>query len=185
MKEQIQDCNNFFIKLRKDNVSFRIEDLTRFADRNRFDLILTVDVMEHVLEDEKVFANFNTSLKPGGMLLISTPSDKGGSEAHSESDESFIGEHVRNGYNIDDIRVKLDKAGFKNIKAKYSYGTPGHISWLMSMKLPMQMLGISKLFLIILPFYYIITFPFCLILNYFDVILKHKSGTGLIVKALK
>jgi hypothetical protein len=33
--------------------------------------------------------------------------------------------------------------------------------------------------------YYIITFPFCLVLNYFDTVINHKTGTGLIVKAWK
>ena len=141
--------------------------------------------MEHILEDEAVFQNFYHSLKSDGMLLISTPSDKGGSDAHDEHDKSFIGEHVRNGYNIDEIKTKLTNAGFKTIEARYSYGVPGHIAWMFSMKFPMEMLGASKLFFIILPFYYLLTFPFCLILNYFDVILKHKTGTGLIVKALK
>ncbi len=184
-EQHVQDCNNFFVKIRKDNVSFRIADLTKFIEKDRFDLIISVDVMEHILEDEQVFHNFNISLKKGGMLIVSTPSDLGGSEAHSETDISFIEEHVRNGYNIDDIKVKLEKAGFRDINAKYSYGTPGHISWLLSMKFPIMMLGTSKLFFILLPFYYIVTFPFCLLLNYIDFSFKHKSGTGLIVKAYK
>lgn len=181
----VKDCNNFFIKLKKDNISFQIADLTRFIEKEKFDLIISVDVMEHILEDEQVFRNFHLSLKDGGMLLISTPSDQGGSEAHSESDTSFIEEHVRNGYNAEDISKKLQNAGFRNIETKYSYGTPGHISWLLSMKLPILMLGASKLFFVLLPFYYIITFPFSLILNFIDVSFKHKTGTGLIVKALK
>lgn len=184
-KEHIQECNDFFIKLKKDYITFKIADLTRFIEKEKFDLIITVDVMEHILEDEKVFYNFNRSLKVGGMLLISTPSDKGGSEAHSDDDKSFIEEHVRNGYNIDDIQVKLKNAGFRDIDANYSYGTPGHISWLLSMKIPMIILGLSKLFMILIPIYYILTFPFCLILNYIDVNFNHKSGTGLIVKAYK
>jgi SAM-dependent methyltransferase len=185
MEKQIQDCNEFFLKLKKQNISFRKEDLTRFAEKDSFDFILSVDVMEHILEDELVFRNFYVSLKKGGMLLISTPSDKGGSEAHDEHDESFIGEHVRNGYNIDDIQAKLKRAGFSNAEARYSYGKPGHIAWLLSMKYPISILGFSKLFFILLPFYYILIFPFCLILNWFDVRLEHETGTGLIVKAVK
>ena len=47
------------------------------------------------------------------------------------------------------------------------------------------MLNASKLFFIILPIYYLITFPFALILNAMDVAMKHETGTGLIVKAWK
>jgi hypothetical protein len=53
------------------------------------------------------------------------------------------------------------------------------------MKYPIQMLGVSKLFFILLPFWYLITFPFSLILNKLDVSRVHKSGTGLVVKAWK
>jgi len=97
--------------------------------------------------------------------------------------ESFIEEHVRDGYNIVEIEEKLRSAGFMKIISKYSYGKPGKVSWRISMKYPIIMLSRSKLFYIILPFYYILTFPFTLLFNFLDVNIKHKSGTGLIVKA--
>jgi hypothetical protein len=117
--------------------------------------------------------------------LISTPSDQGGSDVHDEHDTSFISEHVRDGYNIIEIEEKLKSAGFSKVLAKYSYGFPGKISWKLSMKYPIILVNASKLFFILLPFYYLVTFPFCLIFNFFDLIGKHKTGTGLIVKAWK
>jgi hypothetical protein len=119
------------------------------------------------------------------MVLISTPSDQGGSDVHEHEHESFIDEHVRDGYNINEIQEKLKMAGFTRTEARYNYGNPGKISWKLSMKYPIMLLNTSKLFFIILPFYYLITYPFLLILNYLDLRLKHKSGTGLIVKAWK
>ena len=53
------------------------------------------------------------------------------------------------------------------------------------MKYPIRMLNTSKLFFILLPFYYLVTFPVALVCNWLDVSMKHKSGTGLIVKAWK
>jgi hypothetical protein len=67
----------------------------------------------------------------------------------------------------------------------YSYGNPGKIAWKLSMKYPMLMLNSSKIFFLILPFYYIITFPISFVLNYLDTNMKHSTGTGLIVKAWK
>lgn len=184
--EQIEDCNQFFTKIGKSyRVKFQFADLTKFSKDQKFDLVLSVDVMEHILEDVEVFKNFYTSLKPGGVVLISTPSDQGGSDVHDEDDHSFIDEHVRDGYNMKEIEDKLKSAGFSKVNAKYSYGTPGKISWKLSMKYPILMLNASKLFFIILPIYYIITYPFAFILNYFDVHGNHKTGTGLIVKAYK
>jgi 2-polyprenyl-3-methyl-5-hydroxy-6-metoxy-1,4-benzoquinol methylase len=187
-EEQIEDCNNFFRKAGLKNAFFETADLTTFIKENTFDLILSVDVMEHILEDVKVFENFYKSLKDGGMVLISTPSDQGGSDVHDHDKNdslSFIDEHVRDGYNIKEIQEKLKKAGFSKTEAKYVYGTPGKISWRLSMKYPIKMLNASKLFFILLPVYYLITFPVFLILNYLDVKNHHKTGTGLIVKAWK
>jgi len=183
--EQVADCNNFFQLVGKVNVKFEIADLTKFVQENKYDLALSVDVMEHILEDVLVFKNILASLKQGGMLLISTPSDQGGSDVHEGQEGSFIGEHVRDGYNIKEIEDKLRLAGFSKIEPRYSYGSPGKISWRLSMKYPMQILNTSKIFFIFIPFYYLITYPFAFILNYLDTHSTHKTGTGLIVKAWK
>ena len=189
-QEQIDDCNSFFRTCGIENASFRVADLTKLDIADTYDLILSVDVMEHIEDDMRVFKNFCNALKPDGMVLISTPSDKGGSDVHDhdhseDGSASFIDEHVRDGYNIDEIQEKLKNAGFSKTRARYQYGTPGKISWRLSMKYPIQMLNTSKIFFAILPFYYLITFPFCLVLNTLDIIGNHKTGTGLVVKAWK
>jgi 2-polyprenyl-3-methyl-5-hydroxy-6-metoxy-1,4-benzoquinol methylase len=185
-KTHIEDCTRFFTRAGlSDRVTFKVADLTSFSDPGKYNFIVSVDVMEHITDDEGVFRNFYSSLMNNGILLISTPSDKGGSDVHSHDDESFIGEHVRNGYSIDEISQKLLSAGFNNIEAKYSYGRPGNISWKLSMKNPVRLLNKSYLFALILPFYYIIVFPVALILNIFDLRLTHTTGTGLIVTARK
>ena len=164
---------------------FAVDDLRLYSEKEKYRLILSVDVMEHIDDDVKVFQNFYASLQSGGVLLISTPSDQGGSDVHDDHEDSFIDEHVRDGYNMNEIEEKLRSAGFTNISSRYSYGAPGKISWKLSMKYPISLLNISKVFFIILPVYYIITFPICLVLNYLDVRGMHKTGTGLIVKAIK
>jgi SAM-dependent methyltransferase len=182
----------FFHKAKQANAHFEIADLTKFKQQEKYDFVLSVDVMEHIEEDVQVFKNFYASMKRGGMLLISTPSDQGGSDVHhhdhdhaNDGTDSFIDEHVRDGYAIPDIKAKLQEAGFSKSEAHYSYGWPGKISWRLSMKYPILMLNASKIFFVILPFYYILSFPFALVLNYLDVAIKHQTGTGLIVKAWK
>jgi SAM-dependent methyltransferase len=185
-ENHIKGCKSFFGAAGlSDRVSCEVLDLTELKEAESFNLILSVDVMEHIKEDELVFRNFCRALKPGGSLLISTPSDKGGSDVHDEGDKSFIEEHVRNGYGIGEISKKLETSGFKRINASYTYGTPGGISWHLSMKYPVEMLGISKLFFLVMPFYYLIIFPVALFLNFLDVSMIHKSGTGLLVIAGK
>ena len=185
-EEQIADCNAFFSRIGRRNVLFEIADLTTFSKPDRFDLILSVDVMEHIADDEAVFRNFYDSLTQEGMVIISTPSDQGGSDVHDhEEGESFIDEHVRDGYNMTELCDKLKRAGFSRTEAKYTYGTPGKIAWRLSMKYPILMLNTSRLFFIFLPFYYILAYPVAYLCNWLDIWTSHSSGTGLIVKAWK
>ncbi|MGB8490722.1 MAG: class I SAM-dependent methyltransferase [Bacteroidales bacterium] len=182
--EHINDCGKFFASAGlSDRVSCETCDLASFDEKAAYDMILCVDVMEHIREDERVLRNFNRALKPDGMLLISTPSDKGGSDVHSEKEHSFIDEHVRNGYGTGEISRKLTEAGFKDVGVSYTYGRPGNISWRLSMKYPVKMLNASGIFYVILPFYFMLVIPVSLILNCLDLNFKHKSGTGLLVTA--
>ncbi|MDR1667910.1 MAG: class I SAM-dependent methyltransferase [Bacteroidales bacterium] len=184
-QEQVDDCNRFFAQIhRQQSVRFETADLTEWSEMASYHLALSVDVMEHIPDDMAVFGNLFRSLQPGGILLISTPSDRGGSDA-GEHHGSFIDEHVREGYGIDEIREKLRETGFHKVEAAYTYGIPGHLSWILSMKIPLQLLNRSKWFFLPLPVYYTIVFPFCLLLNLADLHIRHRSGTGLIVKAEK
>ena len=185
-KEQIEDCNDFFAKIgRREQVSFEYADLTAMDRSEEFDLVLSVDVLEHIEDDRGVMRHMHKSLKSGGILLISTPSDQGGSDVHHDHDESFIDEHVRDGYGVEEIEEKLRTAGFGEVDVKYSYGRPGKISWKLSMKFPIQLANVSKLFLLLLPFYYLVVYPFCFFLNMADARGTHSTGTGLIVKCKK
>ena len=104
--------------------------------------------MEHIEKDELVFSSFYKSLKTNGILIISTPSDQGGSDVHDHEDHSFIDEHVRDGYSIDEIGQKLKFAGFRTIDTRYTYGRAGSISWILSMKYPVKMVNKSYFFLL-------------------------------------
>ncbi|MBN1132525.1 MAG: class I SAM-dependent methyltransferase [Bacteroidales bacterium] len=185
-KEQIEDCNHFFEQTGfAERVGFHVGNLTVYRKEEAYDLILSVDVMEHIEEDTAVFKNFYKNLVPGGILLISTPSDQGGSDVRHDHDTSFIDEHVRDGYGTAEIRQKLSASGFSDIKIHYSYGDPGKLSWRLSMKYPVQMVNISKFFLLLLPVYYLLTFPLSWFLNCLDVRQNHETGTGLIIKCVK
>jgi 2-polyprenyl-3-methyl-5-hydroxy-6-metoxy-1,4-benzoquinol methylase len=184
-EDYIEDCRQFFKQSGITNVDFGVEDLTVPVHTNRFDFILSVDVMEHIQEDVQVFKNFYAALKPNGMVLINTPSNLGGSDADDEGDESFIGEHARNGYSVEEISEKLKRAGFAIQSVQYAYGPMGSFAWRFGIKYPMLMLNKSKAFFLLLPFYYLVTLWFTLLLMWFDYASTNKTGTGLLVVAKK
>lgn len=166
-----------------DRVTWAIDDLTDLQSEGPFDLILAVDVMEHIKDDEAVFRHFERVLRPGGHVIINTPSDQGGSDVQEAGEDSFIGEHVREGYNEEVLANKLRDAGLESVKGIYTYGPYGSTAWRWLIKWPMQMLGATWASLVILPFYYVAALPLGLLLNATDVAHENEHGTGLMMVA--
>jgi len=184
--DYLEDCKYFFKKTGLNNSEFKFADLTKIEYENMFDFILSVDVMEHIEDDIGVFKRFYRSLKPGGRVMINTPSNLGGSDAHSDNDDSFIGEHVRLGYSRVDISAKLEEAGFKVESFEYTYGKWGKLYWKLGIKYPMLMLNKSQLLFVILPFYYLITIWWTLFFMWLDLHDANKpEGTGVLVVGKK
>jgi SAM-dependent methyltransferase len=184
-EDQVADCSYFFGEGGYRNVNVDYADLTEIEFKEQFDFILCVDVMEHIQEDELVFRNFTNALRKGGRLLVNTPSNLGGSDADSEDDESFIEEHARIGYSKEDITGKIERAGMKVESFSYTYGKFGTISWRFGIKYPILMAGTSKLFILILPIYYLFTLWFVLILMWLDVNTENERGTGVLMVSVK
>ncbi len=184
--DYIDDCKYFFSKRGLNNTEFSVADLTKIKYENEFDFVLSVDVMEHIEDDSGVFRNFYRALKKGGRVLINTPSNLGGSDVDEEHGESFIGEHVRDGYSKEDICSKLEQAGFKIESFEYTYGNWGNLYWRIGIKIPMMLLNKSQIFFLILPFYYLLTICWVLLFMWLDVNEKNKKeGTGVLVVGCK
>jgi len=178
-EDWINDSKEFFSKRKIKNISFNVEDLTKINHQDKFDVIVCIDVMEHIEKDEQVFRNYFTALKKNGYLLINSPSIYGGSDVHDENEESFISEHARDGYSKEDLESKLHPLGFETYQTKYTYGFWGDKAWRLGIKYPMFLLNISKLFFIILPVYYLVTLPITLLMMFADYSSNNKIGSGI------
>lgn len=166
-------------------IDFRLQDLTApMEERDAFDLVLSVDVMEHIEDDRAVFRNVARALRPGGYLVVNTPSDQGGSDV-AASGESFIGEHVREGYAPVELEQKLQKAGLDVVEWTYTYGPLGSAGWRLLVKHPIRLLNRSWALAPLLAPYYLLAAPAGLALNALDVRASKRTGTGLLMVARK
>lgn len=184
-EEQIHDCTEFFRRLGYTHVTFRVEDLLEPLHADEFDLILSVDVMEHIEDDRRVFRNFARALRPGGFLLINTPSDRGGSDTGAAGQEGFIDEHARTGYGADEIAAKLVEAGLAVERITYTYGPWGMRAWRAGIKVPLLLLNRSRAWFLFLPLYYAVVLPFVLAMMALDLSVVNATGAGLLVLARK
>jgi SAM-dependent methyltransferase len=183
--EQIEDCTWFTERVGQKDAVFQLGDLTTFARPDSFDLALSVDVMEHIADDETVFRNVHKSLRPGGWFVISTPRSAERSDTNPEF-ESVIGEHVRKGYEETEFIEKITRAGFEIEKLRRDYGAPwGWLSWMMLQRIPMRLLNISKVFfVVVIPWMLIFYLPSALFM-WLDVHASGANGWGWLMVARK
>jgi SAM-dependent methyltransferase len=102
----------------KANVSMDITSMD-FAD-NSFDLIISVHVLEHILDDTKAMKEFHRVLMPGGFAILQVPIDYSRDKTYEDSsivlfedrEKAFQqGDHVRI-YGKDYVE-RLISSGFK------------------------------------------------------------------------
>jgi len=187
IKSEVDRCNLFARRQNLTNMEFIVSDLSSDsfgkAFPEKFDLVISVDVMEHIQDDIAVFRNFASVLREGGRVIISTPA--AGADRGDEHEHSFIDEHFRSGYSPQDISDKLAQAHLSIEKLAFTYGFGGSVYWKLVMKIPITLLNKSMAFFILLPFYYAVAFPISLIFMSLDYFIPPRSGGGLLVVAQK
>jgi 2-polyprenyl-3-methyl-5-hydroxy-6-metoxy-1,4-benzoquinol methylase len=183
-KHYVEYARRFISRTRcAPRVTFGLEDLTRLRTAGPYDLILSVDVMEHIEDDVGVFRHFARVLRPGGYVVINTPSDLGGSDVREAGEEGFIGEHVRDGYSQEELSEKLQSAGLKVTDTIYTYGKAGSLAWRLLIKIPMQLISASRLLAVIAVPYFLLVLPVGIVLNALDMRTANETGTGILVVA--
>ncbi|MHB1278583.1 MAG: class I SAM-dependent methyltransferase [Bacteroidia bacterium] len=183
--EQVCRCNEFYRERQISNVYFKTGDLNTFCREKAFDLVICVDVLEYMEDDTAIIQNMYNSLKDDGIFLMSVPSDRKTRINLRQFRFPDEGDFMREGYNMSDLKIRLKKLGYKKVRSRYTYGKPGQISWLISIKWPVKALRWSKAFLLIFPLYFLLIFPVCLVLNFMDTHMGHLTGAGLILKGYK
>jgi 2-polyprenyl-3-methyl-5-hydroxy-6-metoxy-1,4-benzoquinol methylase len=184
-EDYLDDCRHYFRKdITDEFIRFKHEDLLQPHIKDKFHMVLCVDVLEHIEEDVRVMRNMQELLKPGGYFLMHSPSHL--AEEDAGEDESFVGEHARAGYSKEELSEKLRLAGLEPVDLSYTYGRAGHAAWVVLIKWPMLWLTrFGFLVVLILPFWYAITLLPGLLLMRADMIGDNRQGTGIVGLARK
>lgn len=153
---------------------YQSADLQKFSPDKKYDMAIAIDIMEHIKDDVAVLKNFHEALVPGGILIISTPSD-------TDEAAKFTAEHVRPGYQKRELEEKLINNGFRIEKSIYSYGKYGRAAWKLLIKIPLKIYSrkLYPLLLVYLP----VVLPLARLLMKLDMAVPNRTGTGIIVVA--
>ena len=158
------------------NVNIFQADLLQLSQAGEYDLILCVDVMEHVEDDQGLVANLFRALKQRGILYLSVPHRR-----HTRRYLKRFGlnweskSHLREGYSESELAELLQDKGFRIETMRNTFGLIGEllheVHMLMVLRLPLPVAGL--------------TFPLLSIISAFDLVTRNRKGYGLSVVAQK
>ena len=99
----------------------------------QFDFIYSVDVFEHIKEEEMPFAEAYKKLRPGGYLLIKIPSREQLTilpEDWFEDHHDWLeDEHIGQVYELNDLEQRMSDEGFTIQYAAYADGWWSRLGW--------------------------------------------------------
>ena len=72
-RHKLKSCRVLTREFHLNNVSFSYFDITKANGKARYNLIVTIDVLEHVEDYTKVLQNFHRLLRKGGLLYVHVP----------------------------------------------------------------------------------------------------------------
>jgi len=104
------------------NCDFIDADLTEYKKADGYDLIVSVDNLEHVLDDRQVLRNFYESLETSGVLVVHVPHFYRRWPVLSWEENFDVPGHVRPGYHIAQLVERVKQAGFEVNERGFSYG---------------------------------------------------------------
>ena len=183
--DYLEDSRQYFQRaIEAGRISFEQQDLLQLDYEQQFQFSICIDVLEHIEDDTQVMENIFNSLTSGGYFLMHSPSIY--SEEDADGDDTFVDEHARVGYSKDEIRKKLESAGFNVLEVAYTYGKKGHFAWELLIKYPMLWMTKVKLWALpLMAVYYIFTLPIGLLLMSLDMKDINEKGTGVYALARK
>jgi 2-polyprenyl-3-methyl-5-hydroxy-6-metoxy-1,4-benzoquinol methylase len=104
------------------NCRFRTGDVTELGLDSEFDLVVSVDNLEHVQDDVLALANLRRALVPGGRLVVHVPGYYRRWLLVGKRVNFDVPGHMRPGYLAEDLVAKMQAAGLVVEDARHTYG---------------------------------------------------------------
>jgi SAM-dependent methyltransferase len=157
------------------NCRFEQSDVTKLDFESAFDLIISIDNLEHVEDDVSAMRALLAALRPGGRLVVHVPGYERRWLLFGKRVNFDVPGHVRPGYRAEELVGKLWDAGFEVTGHHYTYGPletfTNNISYLIS--------GADQRNKVL----YAAVFPVLLGLSYFGQFSRPRWGAGVLAAA--
>lgn len=164
-----------------ENLMFVRSDLAQPVGENTYDLIVSSEVLEYVLDEEAALRNLHQSLRPGGTLLLHLMHAEGGYRQLGARRLFGVRSHewrdtgmARAGYTEERLAHLLQRVGFEDIEVALTFGDMGMLahSWFeVGRAWPAPL--------------YLLLFPFLLACAYLDLRAAKTHGGGILAVGRK
>jgi SAM-dependent methyltransferase len=104
------------------NCHFEQGDVTHLGFERQFDLVVSVDNLEHVEDDIGAMKELLAALRPGGRLVVHVPGYERRWFVFGRRVNFDVPGHVRPGYRAEELVAKLTTAGFHVQSQRSTYG---------------------------------------------------------------
>lgn len=104
------------------NCHFLHADLTRLDTEGQYDLVVSVDNLEHIEDDLGVLRGLHRAMRSGGVLVVHVPHYYRRWPVFKWMRNFDVPGHVRPGYHLPEIVERVRQAGFTVERSGFSYG---------------------------------------------------------------
>jgi len=159
------------------NCRFENGDINTIRDKGKYDLILSVDNLEHIEDDENVLRQFFEALRSGGELILHVPALERRWLFFGWKENFHVEGHCRPGYGLEDICRKTREAGFYILEVSYTYGWLETVSNNMSYLITRAQMRNKVI--------YAFLFPILNMISYLGKNARPAKGAGILIRAKK
>jgi len=171
-QRSLDDLRLLVARERRRNITVAALKLEQLEVREAYDLIVCVDVIEHISDDVRAVTNLRRALKPRGRLILHVP-QRG--QRHQFLRRSFGPghHHCREGYAPEELVQLVRRSGLTPVSLEQSFGSLATLSCEID-----ELLWTSRLYPAWLAVY-----PLLLAVMWWDVRRPVRHGHGLLAVA--
>ena len=159
------------------NLQFRQQSLTDMSDEMIYDVALSMDVLEHIEDDQGALMRIKASLKPDGVLILHLPRRNAEAWRFLAPFRKYTTpDHVRPEYTTQEIERLLQNGGFKIIEMRATYSKLGELAFELNYLCWQKPALRAALALL--------TYPLAFILAFFEVQKSYSDGNAFIITAV-
>jgi SAM-dependent methyltransferase len=121
----IDISTKYLEKIDPSNVNRIVANAENLPFDEEFDVVISTDVIEHVLNVGSFMYGINKMLKEGGLFIVRAPYRENLLQYGRHSGSPYPFTHLRT-YNVDLLKLQVEQAGFKPIKILFDGFQPAY-----------------------------------------------------------